>query len=123
MPRPTPCSAGHPPGGLKSVNGRGLDIRTRLAPGLDAFDIPIRQAWGRRSRAAFGQCRRVLGERQGATGAVSVNPAALETILAAISALSGRVDARRPGLDGIWRCPAFSSSKMVISTKRGSNPS
>ena len=28
---------------LKSVNGRGLDIRTRLAPGLDAFDIALRQ--------------------------------------------------------------------------------
>ena len=28
---------------IKSVNGRGLDIRTRLAPGLDAFDLPVRQ--------------------------------------------------------------------------------
>jgi uncharacterized protein (TIGR00255 family) len=89
---------------LKSVNGRGLDIRTRLAPGLDAFDIPIRQALGQAlSRGSVNAA--VSFDRQGATGAVSVNSAALETILATISALSDRVDARRPSLDGILALP------------------
>ena len=89
---------------LKSVNGRGLDIRTRLAPGLDAFDIPLRQLLGQSlSRGSVNAT--VTLDRQSAAGAVSVNPAALETILAAISALSGRVDARRPSLDGILALP------------------
>ena len=89
---------------LKSVNGRGLDIRTRLASGLDAFDIPIRQALSQAlSRGSVNAT--VSLDRQGATGAVSVNPAALETILAAIAALSDRVDARRPSLDGILALP------------------
>lgn len=89
---------------LKSVNGRGLDIRTRLAPGLDAFDIPLRQLIGQSlSRGSVNAA--VTLDRQSAAGAVSVNPAALETILAAISALSDRVDARRPSLDGILALP------------------
>lgn len=89
---------------LKSVNGRGLDIRTRLAPGLDAFDIPIRQLLGQSlSRGSVNAT--VSLDRQGSSGAVSVNPAALETVLAAMSALSGRLDARSPSLDGILALP------------------
>ena len=89
---------------LKSVNGRGLDTRTRLAPGLDAFDIPLRQLLSRSlSRGSVNAT--VSLDRQGASGAVSVNPVALETVLAAIDALSDRVDARRPSLDGILALP------------------
>ena len=32
---------------VKSVNGRGLDIRLRLAPGLDALESDIRQLIGK----------------------------------------------------------------------------
>lgn len=89
---------------LKSVNGRGLDIRTRLAPGLDAFDIPLRQLLGQ-SLSRGSVTAAVTLDRQGVTGTVSVNPAALETVLAAIGALSDRIDARRPSLDGILALP------------------
>lgn len=89
---------------LKSVNGRGLDIRTRLAPGLDAFDISLRQLLGQ-SLSRGSVTAAVTLDRQNAAGAVSVNPAALETILAAMSALSDRIDARRPSLDGILALP------------------
>jgi uncharacterized protein (TIGR00255 family) len=89
---------------LKSVNGRGLDIRTRLAPGLDAFDIPLRQLLSQSlSRGSVNAA--VSFDRQGATGAVSVNAAALDAVLAALDNLSGRVDARRPSLDGILALP------------------
>lgn len=98
---------------LKSVNGRGLDIRTRLAPGLDAFDIPLRQLLGQSlSRGSVNVT--VSLDRQGATGAVSVNAAALETVLAAIETLSARVDARRPRLDGILALPGV----MVVEEDR-----
>ena len=89
---------------LKSVNGRGLDVRTRLAPGLDAFDIPLRQLLGQ-SLSRGSVTAAVTLDRQNAASAVSVNPAALETILAAMSALSDRIDARRPSLDGILALP------------------
>ncbi len=89
---------------LKSVNGRGLDIRTRLAPGLDAFDIPLRQLLSQSlSRGSVNLS--VSVERQGAAGAVTVNQAALDTVLAAIQSLAQRVDAQRPTLDGILALP------------------
>lgn len=98
---------------LKSVNGRGLDIRTRLAPGLDAFDIPLRQLLGQSlSRGSVNVT--VSLDQQGATGAVSVNATALETVLAAIETLSARVDARRPSLDGILALPGV----MVVEEDR-----
>lgn len=89
---------------LKSVNGRGLDIRTRLAPGLDAFDIPLRQLLGQ-SLFRGSVNLAVAVDRQGATGAVSINQAALDTVLAAMDALAHRIDAQRPTLDGILALP------------------
>jgi len=99
---------------LKSVNGRGLDIRTRLAPGLDAFDIPLRQLLGQ-SLTRGSVTAAVSLERQGATGAVSVNKAALDTVLAAMDDLGRRVDARRPSLDGILALPGV----LVVEEGRG----
>ncbi|KKB81326.1 hypothetical protein VW35_03120 [Devosia soli] len=89
---------------LKSVNGRGLDIRTRLAPGLDAFDIPLRQLVGQSlSRGSVNLA--VSIERQGPSGAVTVNEAALKIVLAAMDSLAMHLDAQRPTLDGILALP------------------
>jgi uncharacterized protein (TIGR00255 family) len=89
---------------LKSVNGRGLDIRTRLAPGLDAFDLPIRQLLSQ-SLTRGSVTASVSLDRQGAGGGVSVNTAALETIIAAMDDLGRRIEATRPSLDGILALP------------------
>lgn len=89
---------------LKSVNGRGLDIRTRLAPGLDAFDLPIRQILTQGlSRGSLNVS--VTIERQGRAAGVVVNQRALEAVLAAMADLKGRVDADPPRLDGILALP------------------
>ena len=91
---------------LKSVNGRGLDIRTRLAPGLDAFDISLRQLLGQSlSRGSITASVNV--DRQAGSAAVSVNMVALDAILAAMKTLSSRIDARRPSLDGILALPGI----------------
>ena len=91
---------------LKSVNGRGLDIRTRLAPGLDAFDLPLRQLLGQAlSRGSINAA--VSLDRKNTSGAVSINSAALDTVLAAIENLSTRIDAKRPSLDGILALPGI----------------
>ncbi len=85
---------------VKSVNARGLDIRMRLAPGLDAIETEIRRRLGQAlSRGSITVS--ISTDRQDATGAVTVNAEALETVLAAMDALSRRIDARRPSLDGI----------------------
>lgn len=85
---------------VKSVNGRGLDIRLRLAPGFDALESDIRQLIGKmvsRGSLTFN----LTVERDGAGGDLLINRQALATVLAAIDELSGRIPAAPPSLDGI----------------------
>jgi uncharacterized protein (TIGR00255 family) len=85
---------------VRSVNGRGLDIRLRLAPGLDALESDIRQLIGKMlSRGSLTLNLSV--ERDGAGGDLLINRQALATVLAAIDELSGRIPAAPPSLDGI----------------------
>ena len=37
---------------LRSVNGRGLDLRLRLPPGFDALEPALREAAGKRAASA-----------------------------------------------------------------------
>jgi uncharacterized protein (TIGR00255 family) len=85
---------------LKSVNGRGLDIRMRLAPGFDRLDPEIRRRIGAAvSRGSLSVS--LMVEREGEGGRVTVNRQALETMLVELEWLGGRIDADRPRLDGI----------------------
>jgi uncharacterized protein (TIGR00255 family) len=85
---------------IRSVNGRGLDIRLRLAPGLDALEIDIRQLIGKMISRGSVNCTISL-ERQNAQGELVVNQQALATVLAAITALHGKVALSPPTADGI----------------------
>ena len=85
---------------MKSVNGRGLDMRMRLAPGLDPIEGEIRRRVG--ASVARGSLTVTVNiDREGAGGEVVVNQQALKAVLKAMDALEGKVDARRPSLDGI----------------------
>lgn len=86
---------------VKSVNGRGLDIRLRLAPGFDALESDIRQRIGK--QVTRGSLTLNLSvERDGAGGDLLVNRQALATVLAAIDDLRSAVPAAAPpSLDGI----------------------
>lgn len=85
---------------MKSVNGRGLDLRLRLPPGLDAFEPDIRQRVG--ARLARGSVTLSASlSREAGTSELVINQAALGAVLDALEALQGRVDADRPRLDGI----------------------
>lgn len=85
---------------LKSVNARGLDVRLRMAPGLEVLEIPAR----RRISAALARGSVSLSismSREGAGGELAINQQALGAVLDALDALSGRIEADRPRLDGI----------------------
>ena len=89
---------------LKSVNGRGLDLRLRLAPGLDAADIPLRQLLSRSlSRGSVNLA--VSLERTGAVGGLRLNPQALDTVLVALEQVRSRVETAMPQAEAILALP------------------
>ena len=85
---------------IKSVNGKGLDLRLRMPSGWDAIDGPVR------ARAAEALTRgsvqaNLTVERSGAVPVVRVNAAVLEAILATLRQLAPKVEASPPSLDGL----------------------
>lgn len=89
---------------IKSVNGRGLDLRLRLAPGLDASEIALRQLMSKTlSRGSVNLVATL--DRSASTGALSVNQQALDSVVAALAELSQRVKADPPRLDAILALP------------------
>jgi uncharacterized protein (TIGR00255 family) len=85
---------------LKSVNGKGLDLRLRLPPGWDAIEPAVRAATSR-SLARGNVTATLTVAREGVPPTVRVNEAALAAVLAAIGKIAERVDAAPASLDGI----------------------
>jgi uncharacterized protein (TIGR00255 family) len=85
---------------IKSVNGRGLDLRMRLAAGFDVLEAEIRRVIGKSiTRGSLTVSLTV--DREGEGGRVVVNHQALEAVLEGFRWLESRVDADKPRLDGI----------------------
>jgi uncharacterized protein (TIGR00255 family) len=85
---------------IRSVNARGLDVRLRLPPGLDALEPELRRRIGARLVRGAVTCT-LAAEREGAGGDVVVNSRALETVLNAIAALDKGHRFSPPRIDGI----------------------
>ena len=76
---------------IRSVNGRGLDIRMRLAPGYDSLDAPVREALAKRLVRGNISVNLTV-ERRLANGSVRLNEMLLGDILKAadrVAELSG----------------------------------
>jgi uncharacterized protein (TIGR00255 family) len=85
---------------LKSVNGKGFDLRLRLPQGWDAIEVPARASAAR--HLARGNISATLSvERNGGLPAVRVNEEVLAALLDTIRRIAKRVDASPPSLDGI----------------------
>jgi len=85
---------------LKSVNGKGLEVRLRLPPGWDALEIPVRS----RTSAVLsrGTIYGTLSlRRDGVAPVVRVNEPVLAAVLATMREMSSRITASPPSLDGI----------------------
>ncbi len=89
---------------LKSVNSRGLDMRLRLGPGLDAFEVPLRQLLSR--SLTRGAINLVLTLDRGAgASAVRINQAVLADVLNAIEQLRQQITTDMPRPEGILALP------------------
>jgi uncharacterized protein (TIGR00255 family) len=85
---------------LKSVNGKGLDLRCRLPPGLDALEGPARERLMQRfKRGSF--TINLQMQRGGGADRLIVNEAALGEVLALHKRLAGQVDAAPPRLEAL----------------------
>jgi uncharacterized protein (TIGR00255 family) len=85
---------------IKSVNGKGLDIRLRLPPGWDAIEVPVRARVAEALTRGSVQINLTV-ERSGAAPAVRVNTAVLDAILATVRQLAPKLDASPPSIDGL----------------------
>jgi len=85
---------------IKSVNGKGLDLRLRLPTGWDAIEPVVRaRASETLSRGSIQAGLTV--ERTGATVAVRINTAVLEAVLLAARDVARRIETAPPSLDGL----------------------
>jgi uncharacterized protein (TIGR00255 family) len=84
----------------RSVNGRSLDVRCRIAPGFDQLESPARAAAAKRFNR--GNINLTLGiERKAGAARVVINRAVLDQVLALVKDLEGKVNAAPPRLDGL----------------------
>ncbi len=79
---------------LRSVNGRGLDLRFRLPPGWDALEPALREAAGKALKR--GNVTANLTTAREAEKKLAPDPAALEQVLALALALHARIPGSAP---------------------------
>lgn len=85
---------------MKSVNGRGLDLRLRLPTGMDRLEPTLRKLLaGALTRGSVTVNINV--QRAGTDAELTLNEQALDTVLAALASVASRIDANPPSLDGI----------------------
>jgi uncharacterized protein (TIGR00255 family) len=85
---------------IKSVNSKSLDLRCRLAPGLDALEVPLRAIIGESLKRGAITATLSLTRTAGAT-AFHVNRAALEQAMALVRELRPALDAPAPSIEGL----------------------
>ena len=89
---------------LRSVNGRGLELRLRLPPGLDALEPVLRDAAGKALKRGNVTANLTARREEGAR--LAPDPAALEQVLALATALAARIpDAPPPRAEALLALP------------------
>ena len=84
---------------LKSVNGKSLDVRLRLAPGFDSLEPQLRAAVAGRFRR--GNFSASLTVSRTAPAAVRVNRETLAQLVSLMNELAGEIEAAPPRIDGL----------------------
>jgi uncharacterized protein (TIGR00255 family) len=84
---------------MKSVNGKSLDLRLRLAPGFDSLEPQLRGLLAQRFRR--GNFSATLAVTRTAPPVVRVNRQALAQLVALMNELAGEIEAAPPRIDGL----------------------
>ena len=85
---------------LRSVNGRGLDVRHRLPPGLDALEPKVRDAV--QSKLARGSVNMTLTlQRQEGAAEIRVNPGAVAAVATAVAQFKMALPDATVSIDGL----------------------
>lgn len=85
---------------IKSVNGRGFDMRARLSPGFEPLESQLRQIVN--SKVTRGSVSVYLNvQRDMANIEIVVNERALDAILSMIDTLGDRLDGKKPSIENI----------------------
>src|SRR5271163_4447864 len=84
---------------IKSVNGKSLDLRLRLASGFDSLETQLRALLAQRFRR--GNFSASLAVTRTVPAAVRVNRETLAQLVALINELTGEIEAAPPRLDGL----------------------
>ena len=86
---------------VKSVNGRGLDVRTRLPPGYDFLDLPVREAVQKRFKRGNITVNLAISQKT-QQGVLTVNEALLDQLVALARRWHEKApDLAPPRLDGL----------------------
>ncbi len=93
---------------LRSVNARGLELRIRVPPGLDALEPGLRESAARSLRRGTVQASLML--RHAEAGGLAIDPSVLDQVLRAALDLAARIPGAPPpraesllGLPGVLR--------------------
>lgn len=85
---------------VRSVNGKGLDLRLRLPPGFEVLEADVRTRTGQvLTRGSVSAT--LTATREGDTSTVRVNQPALEALYRALTESAARLGAPAPTLDGL----------------------
>jgi uncharacterized protein (TIGR00255 family) len=85
---------------LRSVNGKGLDIRLRLPPSFEHLDQPARERIGKALQRGNLQVGLSL-QRETTASALRVNEALLSQVMDLVRRVGSQIDAAPPTLDGL----------------------
>jgi uncharacterized protein (TIGR00255 family) len=85
---------------VRSVNGRGLDIRTRVPPGFEGLEPRVREAATKRVNRGSISITLAIKRTQGVSE-LRVNEKALDQILAAVDRLRERLPLSPPSAEGL----------------------
>ena len=85
---------------IKTVNGRGLDVRCRLPQGFEPVEQEVRKAVSQ--KLARGNCQIGLTvSRDQDANALQINQDVLAKVVAAANALKEEIEATPPSIDGL----------------------